>query len=202
MLRSSFTVFGVALGLTASALTVVPALSAVAAFGQHHALAPRIEAQLALACSHLRVCAADDAVVECVADANARSEPAALTRTPQRQPGLLDELRGQRACGPLAACAASSTGIVRDARVLDLRGQVVAVLGRWPESQRLAHIPPELSLAGARAWHGAPYFDEPSQTRRIEIAVPVLAAENVAGLLVAELDLAHLEALAADSTVD
>jgi hypothetical protein len=54
----------------------------------------------------------------------------------------------------------------------------------------------DVPFGTGKSWQGKPEFDESSQTYAVQVAVPILADGKTIGVLVAGINLSHLEKVA------
>lgn len=143
--------------------------------------------------------AADKAVVGAVVEQNQKGPLEGMDnkkwKTLRRRGGEIDAFTGNAAAKLLGERAQATGGVVSEAFLNGQKGEKVAFLEKTSSYLHAGSPKFDTPFQKLQAWQGEPEFDESSQAYAIQIAVPVLDAQDpkkAIGVLVVGLNLTQI----------
>jgi hypothetical protein len=144
--------------------------------------------------------AADPTVVSAVREQNARGPLPEMDnprwKVTRRSDPLVKGFQGNAAGRFLHSRLQAAGGTFSEAFLSASRGEKVAFVEKTTSYIHVGSAKFDVPFGTGKSWQGKPEFDESSQTYAVQVAVPILADGKTIGVLVAGINLSHLEKVA------
>jgi hypothetical protein len=176
-------------------LSIVIAGMATRAWGFD--LTPAVQAELDKQKTIIAGWAADPVIVKAVKEQNGKGPISGMDnpkwKTTRRSDPVVRALQDCAAGRFLKGKVEASQGMFSEAFLNAAQGEKVAFVEKTTSYLHKGQAKFDVPYAGAKSWQGKAEFDESAQTYQIQISVPVLADAKSIGVLVAGVNLTHLE---------